>query len=77
MSFKKPKTIVIATKFRIKEKKGELQVKTSKLLEARESARDQVTIAFSFEFDWLREWRALILGQSGLLRHSIENRSMI
>ena len=28
-----------------------------KLLEARESANDQVANVFSFEFDWLREWR--------------------
>lgn len=28
-----------------------------KLLETRESANDQVANVFSFEFDWLREWR--------------------
>ena len=33
------------------------QSENSKLLEARESANDQVANVFSFEFDWLREWR--------------------
>ena len=31
--------------------------KTSELSKARENAGDQVAIGFSFESDWLREWR--------------------
>ena len=33
------------------------KMKTSKLLEARENAPDQVAIVFSFASDWLRGWR--------------------
>ena len=35
----------------------ELKVKTSKLLEARENANDQVAIVFNFVSDCLRRWR--------------------
>ena len=35
----------------------ELEVKTSKLLEARENASNQVALDWSFESDWLRKWR--------------------
>ena len=31
--------------------------KTSELSKARENAGNQVAIGFSFESDWLREWR--------------------
>ena len=36
---------------------SEFKIKTSKLLLARESAGDPVGIGFSFESDWLTEWR--------------------
>lgn len=35
----------------------ELEVKTSKLCEARENANDQVAFVFSFEAYWLKRWR--------------------
>ena len=35
---------------------GELEVKTSKLPEARENAGVQVANGFSFESDWSRKW---------------------
>ena len=35
----------------------ELEVKTSKLCEARENANDQVAFVFSFEAYWLKGWR--------------------
>ena len=34
-------------------------MKTSKLLEARENASDQITRGLSFESDWLKRWREL------------------
>ena len=40
----------------ISKSQGKLKAKTSKLLEARENACDQVAIGFSFESDWWREW---------------------
>ena len=36
---------------------SEFKIKTSKLLLARENAGDPVGIGFSFESDWLTEWR--------------------
>ena len=34
----------------------EINVKTSKLSEARENVSDQVAIGFRLESDWLRKW---------------------
>ena len=52
--YKKKKTKIITTaKENTVKSQRKLEVKTTKLLKARENAGDQVLIGFSFASDWL------------------------
>ena len=50
---KKTKIIITTAKENTVKSQRKLEVKTTKLLKARENAGDQVLIGFSFASDWL------------------------
>lgn len=62
----------IRQKGNVKSSQWQLKLKTGKLPKVRENEGDQVTIRFSFEYDWLRK-RRKISGPITRRRHSIEN----
>lgn len=49
----------IRQKGNVKSSQWQLKVKTGKLPKVRENEGDQVTIRFSFEYDWLRKRREI------------------
>ena len=51
--FKKKTKIITTAKENTVKNQRKLEVKTTKLLKARENAGDQVLIGFSFASDWL------------------------
>ena len=59
----KPKSQVLKQPIRqkgnVKRSQWQLKVKTGKLPKMRENEGDQVTIRFSFEYDWLRKRREI------------------
>ena len=60
VEFRETKSKVITTANIKKSRQWELKVKIGKLHETRLNARDQITIGFRFESDWLRGWREFI-----------------